>query len=227
MEYTKFIILCHPRSGSSYLNSLLNNHPHISSFGEAAITKTANKKLNGISFTTYLHKYIYTEKHNSIKAVGIKFFYEHDSIAPDFLEYLSKEKSIRIINLVRKDILKSYTSWLIATKTSTWLQFDSKNKIKVDNKRIYVSPELFINYRESLKEEFKFYKEYFKSHKILSLSYEDLTKDVDAELNKTLLFLGVKPVKLKSFFQKQNPEAMEELIENYSEVIKLNEYLDA
>lgn len=224
-NYTKFIILCHPRSGSGLLNSLLNNHLEICSLGEAIVSHSNDKSQKSTPFTEYLKKNVFTKKHLSIKAVGIKFFYEHTEKAPDFVDFILKDKTIKVIILARKDILRGYTSWMIATRTSKWLKVKHSDNLKLNEKKTYISPNLFKKYKTLLKNDFEFFQKALENHKTVNVFYEDLVADADKELNKVFHLLNVKPTKLKSLFQKQNPEKLEDLIENYSEVAELNEYL--
>jgi len=101
-NYKKFIILSHPRVGSTFLLSLLNDHPHIIVKNEIVREINlfpANKRP---SILSYLKKKVFKEYNNSIKSVGFKFFYEHAVMELSLTEYLEADKTIQIIHLKRK-----------------------------------------------------------------------------------------------------------------------------
>lgn len=62
------------------------------------------------------------------------------------------------------------------------------------------------------------YDELFGEHNIHRLYYEDLTERYTDTLNQAQAFLGLKPRLLVAETRKQNPEPLQELIENYAEL---------
>ena len=222
-SYTRFIILCHPRSGSTFLHSCLNNHPNIISFGELLREKSTNRKKRDLSLSFYLDNYVFTKHPSSVKAVGFKFLYNEKYHESSFKPIIFDNKNLKIIFLYRKDILRSYTSLVIAYAQCYWTK--TTHKMHKSGKKISINPDLFIEYRESLKKEFNFYSEYIKNYQSYTVCYEDLVAKDGKALAEILKFLGAKQKKLHTLFQKQNPEDLSELIENYEEVEALNETL--
>lgn len=220
-SYTKFVIISQPRVGSTLLLSYLNNHPHIIAKNEIVREKNENPLLRAVAGLDFLKKNIFHEYSNSIKAVGFKFFYEHQLIEHELFEYLLLNNSLKIIHLKRKDLLKCYVSNRIAGKTQVWSQTKFQKNLSIQAKRIMVDPNCFKVYKNNINRQYAFIKECFKAHPVLELYYEDLIMQPTEELAKILSFLGVKHLGLRTLFNKQNPEDLEELIINYQEIAHL------
>src|SRR5687767_1263907 len=72
-EFSAFIILCEPRSGSTLLHTFLNYHPHIMSYGELLRENLEARKILHTPESLVLLK-----PHSSrLKAIGLKIFYEY------------------------------------------------------------------------------------------------------------------------------------------------------
>lgn len=127
-DYTKFIILCTPRTGSNWLHTLLNSHWQIFSYGEAIRRAIESETpLNQLSLETL----IYTPHQTRIKAVGFKLFYEYwnDPAYKPFMQEAIKDKGIKIIHLTRNNILAQYTSLQKAEKSEIWSRSANKEAV--------------------------------------------------------------------------------------------------
>lgn len=205
-NYPIFIILGHPRTGTSLLHTYLNAHPQLLSLNEALSDNT--------NLSTLL-----SPKPFFIKAVGFKFFYEYikNEDKQLILFNLLKNWEVKIINIKRKNLLRVYVSLLIAEKTQEWSSIETHTK---KNKTIEINPleceKAFYNYKslEKIVDEFVTQ----SNAKIIEIEYESYTEFPDLYNYKILKFLGLNPIKLHSLLKKQNPESLENLISNYSEL---------
>jgi len=204
--YPIFIILGHPRTGTSLLHTYLNSHPQLLSLNEA-LSNEAN-------LTNLL-----SPKPFFIKAVGFKFFYEYikNEDKQLILFNLLKNWEVKIINIKRKNLLRIYASLLIAEKTQEWSSTESNTK---NHKSITINAEecekAFYQYKslEKIADEFVAQ----SNAKIIEVEYESYIEFPDLYNYKILKFLGLKPIKLHSLLKKQNPEPLENLISNYTEL---------
>lgn len=215
VNYTRFLILTRARTGSNLLISYLNNHPNIRAYGEV-FGNIGNKNIQD------LIDIVYSKKSHITKSVGFKIFYYHpnDSKSQDIWDYLLSDIRIKVIHLKRKNLLRSLVSELIAYKTNIWKEIHVGNSIKSDQKKIYVDVNSLINQINQNLEWIESFEKKFKEHDSMNINYEDLVKNPDSTLNSIFSFLQVKKIKVQSFLQKQNPEKLEDLIINYSELSK-------
>ena len=138
-SYTRFVVLTHPRTGSTLLSRALNSHPRITCFGEVF-----NWVLTHVDFTVegydesnaddlnlrnkdpvaFLQERIFCQPPGMSSAVGFKLHYSHCSPPwgfPALLDHLVQDKEVRILHLQRRNMLKSLASEKIATITGRYM----------------------------------------------------------------------------------------------------------
>jgi hypothetical protein len=128
-----------------------------------------------------------------------------------------QKNDVKIIHLVRYNLLKRLVSHQIANKRNLLHSTQPVESIKVT-----VDPQIliddfrrrqrrFIRYRERLTQELKV--------PYLDVAYESLLEDHDREMRRTLDFLGLSEHRpLTSDYLKVNPDSLEDIIENHSEI---------
>lgn len=122
---TKFIILCHGRSGSTALQLELDTSPQTYCYGEIyhpgymkhnPITETniyAMRNKDPVSYVNYLYS-----KHQNNKVVGSKILYPE--IPLDALKKLISNSGFSFIFLYRRNILEAAISMVLAEKVNLW-----------------------------------------------------------------------------------------------------------
>lgn len=116
-EYTKFVILCAPRSGSTLLHTYLNSHHQILSHGEIIRRKVKRgEELHSI------YEYVFIPQAKKIKAVGLKIFYDYEGLEvfKEAYQEMLADQSIKIVHLIRLDKRKQLTSLRKAKKSGVW-----------------------------------------------------------------------------------------------------------
>jgi LPS sulfotransferase NodH len=207
-NYTPFLIIGHPRTGTSLLHTYLNSHSAILSLNEA-LAYTSDGKL-------LFHNYS-----KAIKVVGFKYFYEYilDAEKRNTLIQLVSDFKIKVLKINRKNYLRTYVSLKIAEKTKEWSS-TGNTAFALGNKRIKLTKEeclnAFANYAATEKETDLILKQY--SIPVYNITYEVLDNDPIAVMNGVQRFLGVVPQTVFSLLIKQNPESISELILNYQEL---------
>lgn len=214
-NYKKFFILTRPRTGSNLLLDYLNSNKGIFSRSEMF------RNLCGKDYRRILTK-IFRRYPHYIKAVGFKIFYDHpfDSPQTSFWGDLAENKEIKVIHLVRENILRSFVSQKIAEKTNIWFK---KNVSKIsllgtNDKSIKLTTKELQKEIEQTNKWQHEGEERFKEHRILRISYEELIQNPDKTFLRVCNFLEVPFQKPNTSFKKQNPERLEELVENYQEI---------
>lgn len=216
-EYLKFAIISQPRVGSTLLLSYLNYHSQILVKGEVVREKRNNPTFLKVSILEFLEKEVFKKYHRSIKAVGFKYFYEHSLLEPELLRHLITNRSLKLIHLKRKDLLRSYLSHKIAENTTKWSESLFEKKIPLKNRQIQVDVSDFNKYKKAMKDNYLLFSKIFKDHNVLTLYYEDLIENPKHCLSDVQTFLKVKNKKLLTVLERQNPEPIEELIKNHAD----------
>lgn len=211
-DYEKFIVITRSRTGSNLLMSFLDSHPEIIAKGE--VFNRLNEKTTESVWSKF-----FTKKPKEIKYAGFKIFYYHpmDCENREVWNIIGNNKSIKLIHLTRKNILKTVISREIAAKTDVWTNKD-KHRIDLKDKQISVSIEECMNEIQKTKEYEEKTRNDFKNHALMELTYEDLVENNQKLMNEVFRFLGVEATSVNSNYKKQNNEELRDLILNYSEL---------
>lgn len=221
----KFIILSSQRSGSTYLQILLNSHPEIIVGGEIFNPTPQHLiekghipedkiKLKDSDPEEYLNWFFLSGNKYPAKVMGFRLFYEHGKTEREKIWKILKEThNIRIIHLQRKNLLRQFVSLQLAEKTSRWLRKESEE--------IYKYEPILIDYKQCLKY-FRKQKrksqralDFFESSQILEILYEDLDAVPVRVTDEVTGFLGLDPAELSCDLGKQNFQSLSEVISNY------------
>jgi LPS sulfotransferase NodH len=231
-KYTKFIILSTPRSGSNYLSSLHHRHPDIVSYGEMYNPDFihgdpgapwmghihALQWLRKIVPIIFLKLFIFRRYTTNIRAVGFKAFYYHLDTYTKLRDYLVQHKEVKIIHLMRRNLLEKYTSLMIARKTDVWVRKESD--LPKEHEPIYISYHDCLEHFILSMQSRRYYSKLFNRHAHLDLYYEDLVNNQKDQIDKLLGFLDVQKLNLKTTLIKQNRKPLSKLIVNYSTLKK-------
>lgn len=155
-------------------------------------------------------------KHQNVEAVGFKVNYSQIRKYAATISWV-KQNDVRIIHLIRNNLLKRLVSHKIANTRNLCHSTESVEPIKV-----YIDP-------VALKEDFKRRQKRFARYRkrfidvfevpYIEVAYESLVSDYDAQIHQVLEFLDIdKRIPLTSELVKVNPDSLEDIIENYSEV---------
>lgn len=229
-KYQKYVILSTYRSGTNYLTSLLNSHPSIISHHEifrdhyfsqlttlSAFSKVISRWLRDFFPQMYINKFIFKSYPGIVGAVGFEVLYTNERKwqTRDLRQYLNDMPELKIIHLIRKNLLRVYLSLVTANKLLLWVSTRKNNQVL---KPIKINPahlELFFNDITRLRVD---YQKYFKQKEVLEINYEDLVTRKDKQMAKILAFLGVSKRKLSSPLVKLNNRLLKDCIRNYSEL---------
>lgn len=230
-----FIILTTPRSGSTWLGSLLDDHPEVDVYGELFLNhdvpekyqelrqndpekffrfrETAGLKRPKVT-TAYLDK-VFDHSENT---VGFKLMATPLIKHPEILLYC-KHHNIHVIHLTRntQDRVISYaTAEMRDNFHNLNQQSDLPEKITLEPKKVqklYKRQKLLDT---ALKNIIKF----IRCPKI-SIDYDDLYQNTDDTIAKIHEFLDLSPHKSASDLQKSATTPYAELIENYADIEKI------
>ncbi len=238
-DYTKFIILCRSRTGSNLSLNQLQFHQNIRMFYEIFSPDQSPKEFwDYINYdiqnirnlkqnhpVKLLDDFVYREMPLNISAVGFKLFYYHAKVGKqkEIWQYLKERQEIKIIHLVRRNLLKTHVSQQMALTTNTWyLKSDWASKLR--DRHTQSEPTIQLDYEQTMKafEQTKKLEQenedFFQDHQILKVFYEDLVKNNMTEMEKIQNFLGVQSTPVYISTKRQSKNSLQKSIQNYSEL---------
>jgi hypothetical protein len=233
---TKFIVFTTPRTGSSLLIKTLDSHPEIFCGGELFFFKgdiyhnecrypfwklPVSSKLNylinypKIYFTLpgFLDKF-YKTNDASVKAKGFKLMHFQTYYTPGIFSYL-KQRNVKMIVLIRKNILRNTLSDLRARSTKVYHNEGDVATITIPKFHVDVN-----ELGKKMKQIESFNKQLENSTENLDrkiVYYEDY-ENWDETISEVLNYLNVTDVPFRDASKKLNPDGLEDMIGNYTEV---------
>jgi hypothetical protein len=183
--------------------------------------------MRGLSYTgkqsaaTFLLRNVFWDpSSNCPAAIGFKIFYSQartTALARTVWEYLKRDQDVRIIHLVRRNLLESLLSLQTALVTNVWgLAGNETNPAQAPV--FEVQPEEAQAYFRSVLEQRRITMAELDSPKrnILTVEYDrDLAADFEALMRRVQDFLDVPYAKLPPMLRKQGTEPVCERIRNY------------
>ena len=229
----KFVILTRPRSASEFLIATLSkcvtscNYPteETSEVLNTCISKLVIPKAT--RFTYFQDKFgrdpidnqeilqhaieiqkKYFEKYDIAKVFTTEWSIPRDN---PYWDWLKNNQDIKIIHLIRQNVLRRHVSELISTKTGIWHTTTPLKITKID-----VDVSWFFNYIIENKED-QWAKETFK--RAYTIYYDDIIKDIKNSIRNLLSWsnelIGVLEI---SNLKPTNPFDLRLIINNYDEV---------
>lgn len=206
----RFMIVSKMRSGTNHLVSLLKSHPQIACYGEVFRDGYNVTKLLGKEFADYVPIDARTSNpnrflddlevfvRNESEAFGFKIF--PDQFLP--VEQIAERTGLKVIRLVRTNLLATYSSDLAARLTGqgSVRVGQEVRKVKLDfNAQEF---EQFIEFQSSMDDEVNKSLEIIPNDRVFEMSYTDMAStEIYDELQN---FLGVEQQTLTSNTRKRN-----------------------
>lgn len=239
----KFIILGHGRNGSTLIVKSLDEHPNVRVAGELfhsdetercrafhALNRTyPPDKLerhyyrDGQDGAQFLKESVFYERPwKEISAVGFKLFYIHarkDLNIQKAWRYLLENKEIRVIHLLRADMLASYLSLRVAFITKEWKLWKGTTRPRQEPPRLRLEPAECAAHFNQILAWRQWANENFREHPFLEIEYErDVCARFEAVMNEIHDFLDLPRVPARQLLEKQAQRPPREAIINYDEL---------
>lgn len=231
LPYQPFIILGTARTGSTMLWSYLNSHPDIlclrgvygstnkinfgKFYGELPEEYHSSEliKLRNERPIEFLENYVWKEYSKPFKAVGLKYFYDHDrhlSNKEEVISYFKTNRAIKFLHLKRQNLLATMFSYKRALAQQQWTKANT-------DFRTSITVQECNDYFQQILDNQKLFDELF-SDRTLQVSYDNLLKATERTLQEVLDFIGVKPISLKTETNKNKETKLSDCITNYTEL---------
>jgi LPS sulfotransferase NodH len=211
-NYTKYVVITSPRTGSNLLVSLLSSHKNVYAYGEL-FNHIKNKSCRQIWNDTFSKKLPY------IKAVGFKIFYDHPlaSLDREVWDLIVSNPKIKVIHLIRENLVRSHLSLLIAYKTNIWGLTPTMQDVPLEKRKVYVNVEKFIANLRKIRNHQVRIEKVLKQHPLYEVTYEHLIKDQQNVMNRIFSFINVRARTTTTNLRRQNSEPIKNLVQNYDE----------
>lgn len=128
--------------------------------------------------------------------------------------YLLENRDIRIIHLTRGNKLKQYLSLVKAWQSDEWKSVSGKNSLNIEE--FNLNPDDCRRFFEKASSQEEKFNQLFNEHPKLDLVYENLTRDLEGELNRVQKFLDLPIKTLTANLRKQRSSPAASSITNYS-----------
>jgi hypothetical protein len=152
---------------------------------------------------------------NKVKATGIRVSYGQAKKYPVILDWV-KENNASVIHLIRKNPVKAIVSHFTAKERRMYHTTSKVSKVTVR-----LSPRKLRREVDKRLYEIQKYRQIFKHQHYHELNYESFIEDRDGETLRILDFLGIDEfVSLRSNLVKQNPDSLDDILENFQEIKK-------
>lgn len=217
-QVTPFVILFIERDGSTFVVSMLSDHPDIEIVYERFAVMIEQEK-SGQEQLEWLDDFYSPSLINRMKAVGFKTKLK-DILDMEGFTKMLHEKQVHVIHMQRRNIIKAIVSKINArrlhNKTGNWNLYKETNRLPpavIDLDQF----DAFLKEREERDRQLNEYVAGLDIPKI-TVCYEDLLQDRDAMLRQVFEFLNVKWVPVEAKTKKNTKDDLREVIENYDEL---------
>lgn len=217
-QVTPFVILFIERDGSTYMVSMLSDHPEINMVYERFSVMNLGGQ-TAVEQLKWAQSFYSPNIIGRDKAIGFKTKLK-DVLDLDGFTRLLYDRQVRIIHMQRRNVIKAVVSKINAKrlhdKTGNWNLYKDSDRLPPAFIDLNEFEEL-IQEREALDQELNDYVAQLELPKI-SVCYEDMLLDRDAILSQVFDFLRVKWVGVQSKTKKNNSDDLRDVIENYDEL---------
>ncbi len=238
---SKSVVLTSQRSGSYFLEQCLDSHPQIRCYGEILIgfgdvyQGQVPKLFLKNRRTMILWKYVMSgaalrpvkmlnDFYNRGEAQVMTFraMYNH---LRDFRvrNYYLSDTSIRIIHLRRDNLLKQHISRVLMHRQSKLGRKDAHTTKPLTPVSTHIAPEGAIAAMTEVQEEYSKYDQLFSKHPKIELVYEDMIDGpslTNAASTAITGLFGLDPAPMTSKLVKMNPNRLDQMVENYDELVQ-------
>jgi|GEM_PF-4344113 len=236
-----FIILGSHRTGSNWLQEILDNHPDCSCFGEylnpgkgATLVDRFFEQSHGrVGCPTQKQirrrpldclDLLYTELGREVEteALGFRLFYNHLNSFQyqDLVKRLKLSGGFKIIHLQRRNVLRSYISLQIAKNQGKWRLKKDEAEIPLASRAIFIDPKQANRYVKNVILLRKKFPKIFQQLPVHEVWYEDVANKMNEQVFGIFDFLKLAPKEPKSSLLRMNPEPLTKLVLNWEECVR-------
>ena len=229
----RFIVLCHARSGSNLLTWSLGAQEAVEEYGEIFHDSPGQAGLGlppriqpyqrGADAARFLDADIFGPcPEPKTRAHGFKIFYDHARSTPAVKaawRYLIEDTDIRVIHLIRRNLLDCLLSLEVAKRTGEWFRRPGEQPAPPPVAPFSLSPWACLEHFGETTTSRMWATEAFSRHPVLTLEYEkDVCGDFSGAMARAFDFIGVPPIPVTAPVVRQRSREPFEQLLNYDEL---------
>ncbi|MEX3672178.1 sulfotransferase [Paraburkholderia phenoliruptrix] len=221
-----FVILGMPRTGTHYLEELLNAHPDVLSNGELLNRydtnwpdtnrlQRSNRRLLELAYL----RYPVPKGKDEATYIGCKINQPQFQERPGFFEEMALWPRMKVILMIRGNTLESLRSLVQARQSGQWLRYGAGND-SVPPPQVALSVKACEDYFRASDDFHRQVAESFAPKNVLSIDYEGLLNAPVKCLEPVWKFLGtsVHPCSGTTTLQRQEVRPLEQTVLNFDEL---------
>lgn len=161
----------------------------------------------------FLENYVWKDYAKPFKAVGFKYFYDHDrhlSNKEEVISYFKADKAIKFLHLKRDNLFATLFSYKRALTQQQWTKANT-------DFRTSISVQECNDYFQQILGSQKQFDELF-ADRTLQVSYDNLLNATEQTLTEVLGFIGVEAIPLTTETNKNRETKLSDNITNYTEL---------
>jgi LPS sulfotransferase NodH len=234
-----FVIVGHPRSGSTLLKEAIAQHHRIRVYGELfhkvenerknthCVRKHDGTKVfyegNTSDALEFLFENVWNSENERYHAVGFKLFGERVQCPGTerlFVRLKEEVKGLHVVHIIRDNLLDMWVSRKKAEQSGVWRVPVLGNAPEAKNamEPIKADPLSLLKYFEALSKTTQFLERHFRDIKYLAIHYDLLTHEFKEQVKKVFDFLNIKEIDCIMTVKKQNTTPHNEFIINFDEL---------
>jgi len=234
---TRFVLLCHERSGSNLVLWGLGKRRGIAILNEAlseleqvrrdCAEGNRHRALYepGRDGATFLDEQVFLPtRRGGIRATGVKLFYHHarfDACVRSVWDYILEDRDIRIIHLIRRNVLDCWISHEVALRTGEWFHRAGSRTPPRRTEPFSLDPQECHAYFDRIVTWQWWADSAFAGHPVLKIEYErDVCDRFQPTMARVFQFLGLAPKRAAITLVRQQTQRPWEQISNYDDLRK-------
>ncbi|MFO0566277.1 MAG: sulfotransferase [Polyangiaceae bacterium] len=225
----RFVVLAHPRSGSTLLIAGLEQHPELTVHNELLTTtedEASRRRLYSVA-GRFLHdggdeadflRHVYAASAQS-RATGFKLMHHHASRAGSTVwDFFESDPELGVIHVYRDDALETLISERVAQKTGIW-NVVGDGPLPDEPPPFTIEPAEARARFDELEAWRRQARRRFAPHPFLELEYRsDLVSDFGGSMARVFEFLGVPPVPVTEKLARLRRLRPAEQVANFAEL---------
>lgn len=215
LQVTNFVILFIERDGSTYMVSMLQSHPAVTSvYEQFAVMRQENQSAG--KQLAWCHKFYSPPFIGRKKAYGFKTKLV-DVLDPSGFTSLLREKQVHVIHMSRRNRVKAVVSRINAQRlyeaTGKWNLYNEANRMPAMD----IEPQKFARYLKEREDADKELDHFVKALQLptLHIVYEDLLTDRDSVLSEVFTFLDIPPYPVREKTKKHTKDDLRLVVSNF------------
>ncbi|RAK57146.1 glycoside hydrolase family 99-like domain-containing protein [Phenylobacterium deserti] len=232
----KFIVIGAPRTGSTLIQTTLDQHPDIRAYGElfhwvaseregdhAMITPSGRRAYqpDAEDALDFLWANVWNAEVSSARAVGFKLFNEHvatEGTRDLFARLKSDVPDLKVVYVWRDNLMDVLVSRRMAESTGEWVRRVGASAVPDERRQITILPDEAEDFFRAHEQTKAFFDSYVADMSAIRVRYSDFAASFESQSKALYEFLGVSPRPVTPAIRKQLARSSREIVANWDDL---------